>query len=276
MVAQEVVMVYGDGVSVRGIAMELMSRLRNTGSVILSAIDESIGKTAISRVSFCFIFIAISGVFVPLVLCFFLRYLINRKLKKVMEQQSEYILLVNRETFHSMTSSINDVMEAHKKRAQAIEEREHKMKDDWITQQQEFKQEFTKLESSQLEQQKQIDKKTQAILNSKEMLRYHDELSKGILISAISSLSSVSDTLEHRLMQVRVEHNKLLQQNKMLGDLLTNKKTLEEMQKNINTNQSRQARFKMRGALLTNNKRLDKMQKNIDTNSINQDKLSVL
>ena len=55
MVSQEVIMDYSDVVSNSDVAMEVMSRLRNTGSVILSTIYESIGTTAIRRASLLFI-----------------------------------------------------------------------------------------------------------------------------------------------------------------------------------------------------------------------------
>ena len=68
-------------------AMEMMRTMGNSGSAILSQIDESIGKSAISRVTS--LIMLIGGVSVLLRCAFILIPLIKEKLKTIFEQQNK-------------------------------------------------------------------------------------------------------------------------------------------------------------------------------------------
>ena len=77
----------GYGVAARGAAMEMMRTMGNSGSAILSKIDESIGKSPISRVTS--LPMLIYGVSVLLRCAFILIPLIKENLKTIFEQQNK-------------------------------------------------------------------------------------------------------------------------------------------------------------------------------------------
>ena len=77
----------GYGVAASGAAREMMRTKGNSGSAILSKIDESIGKSPISRVTS--LIMLIGGVSVLLRCAFILIPLIKEKLKTIFEQQNK-------------------------------------------------------------------------------------------------------------------------------------------------------------------------------------------
>ena len=77
----------GYGVAASGAAMEMMRTMGNSGSAILSKIDESIGKSPISRVTS--LPMLIYGVSVLLRCAFILISLIKENLKTIFEQQNK-------------------------------------------------------------------------------------------------------------------------------------------------------------------------------------------